>query len=82
MAAPSSGVATSAPGTPAAAPPTRAASIVVGGVRFTAPPTMAGAIGGAAHGVVLAVFAVALLDRLEVANQARQASTVPDPAPA
>lgn len=39
-------------------------------------------IGGAAYGVVLAVFAVALLDRLEVANQARQASTVPDPAPA
>ena len=33
LAAPTSGVATKAPGTPAAAPPMRAASIVVGGVR-------------------------------------------------
>jgi len=38
-------------------------------------------IGGAAYGVVLAVFAVALLDRLDAANRAREASTVPDPLP-
>ncbi len=44
LTAPSSGVATSAPGTPAAAPPTSAASIVAGGDRLTARPTMAGAI--------------------------------------
>lgn len=35
-------------------------------------------IGGAAYGVVIAVFAVAVLDRLEAANAARDAST---PAP-
>ena len=35
-------VAASAPGTPRAAPPTSAASIVVGGERFTDFPTMAG----------------------------------------
>ena len=44
LTAPRSGVATSAPGTPAAAAPTRAASIVVGGDRFTALPTIAGLI--------------------------------------
>ena len=37
-------------------------------------------VGGAAYGVVLGIFAVALLDRLEAANQAREASTVPTPA--
>ena len=38
LAAPTSGVATSAPGTPAMAPPTKAATIVVGGVRSTDRP--------------------------------------------
>lgn len=33
-------------------------------------------IGGAAFGVVLAIFAMAVLDRLEAANEARAASTV------
>lgn len=38
-------------------------------------------VGGAAYGVVLAVFGLALLDRLEAANEARVA-TVPEPGPA
>lgn len=36
-------------------------------------------IGGAAYGVVLAVFALAVLDRLEAANDAREASGAPVP---
>lgn len=39
-------------------------------------------IGGAGYGVVLGIFGVALLDRLEAANQARQTSAGPVPAPA
>ncbi len=42
LAVPTSGVTASAPGTPATAPPMRAATIVVGGERFIDCPMMAG----------------------------------------